>query len=91
MEKNKQLPYRPIHNLGPIKLKILKTYIKTNLSNGFIQASKFLVDALILIIRKLNDSICLYVNYWEVNNLTIKNWYLLLLISKSLDWLSRAK
>ena len=36
LEIGKQLLFRPIYNRGPIELKILKTYIKTNLANGFI-------------------------------------------------------
>ena len=36
LKKSKQLFFKPIYNLGPIKLKILKTYIKTNLANNFI-------------------------------------------------------
>ena len=36
LEKNKQPLYRLIYNLGLIKLKTLKIYIKTNLINGFI-------------------------------------------------------
>ena len=35
-EKNKQLFFRLIYYFNPIKLKILKTYIKTNLANSFI-------------------------------------------------------
>ena len=30
-------------------------------------------------------------DYWGLNNLIIKNWYLLPLIGKLLDWLSRVK
>ena len=36
LEKSKQLFFRLIYNLGPIKLEILKTYIKINLANSFI-------------------------------------------------------
>ena len=36
LEEGKQPSYRPIYNLGPVELKTLKTYIQTNLSNGFI-------------------------------------------------------
>ena len=36
LEENKQPPFESIYNLGLIELKILKTYIKTNLANGFI-------------------------------------------------------
>lgn len=37
LEKDKQLFYSSINSLGPVKLKILKIYIKTNLANGFIR------------------------------------------------------
>ena len=36
LEEGKQPPYRPIYSLRPVEFKILKTYIKTNLANGFI-------------------------------------------------------
>ena len=40
LKLGKQLPYGPIYNLGPVELETLKTYIKANLANGFIQPSK---------------------------------------------------
>ena len=87
----KQLPYEPIYAFSSLKLKTLKTYIKTHLKTGFIRPSKSPLGALILFDKKLNDSLCLYINYWDLNNLTIKNRYLLTLISQSLDWLSWTK
>ena len=36
LEGDKQLPFGLIYNLGPVELETLKTYIKTNLVNGFI-------------------------------------------------------
>ena len=36
--EDKQPPYRPIYSLRPVELETLKTYIKTNLLNGFIRA-----------------------------------------------------
>ena len=36
LEEGKQPPFDLIYSLGPIKLKILKTYIGTNLINSFI-------------------------------------------------------
>ena len=84
-EEDKQPPYGPIYILGPVELEIPKTYIETNLANGFIWASKALVAALILFVRKPNGSLYLCVNYRGLNNLIIKNWYLLLLIGEFLD------
>ncbi len=42
---NWQFLYNFICNLGPIKLKILKAYIKNNLANSFIRSSKFSAGA----------------------------------------------
>ena len=54
--KGQQLPYRPIYSLGLVKFKTLKTYIETNLANGFIWPSKLPTSAFILFIKKLDGS-----------------------------------
>lgn len=54
--ENQQLPYKPIHSLKLIELKILKIYIKTNLANNFIKLSKFSINIVILFIEKPNSS-----------------------------------
>ena len=88
---DKQPPYGSIYSLGPIELETLKTYIKANLASGFIRPSKAPVGAPILFVRKKNGSLCLCIDYWGLNSLTIKNCYSLPLISESLDCLGRAK
>ena len=85
LEDGKQPPYRPIYRLGPVELEILKTYIKTHLKTEFIRPSKSPVGAPILFDNKPDSSLCLYVDYRGLNNLTIKNRYPLLLIRESLD------
>ena len=90
-EKGKQLLYRPIHSLEPVELKTFKTYIKINLANGFVRTLKSPSNTPILFICKPDGSFHLCVDYWGLNNPTIKNWYPLPLISKSLDWLGQAK
>ena len=91
LKKVKHSPYGPIYSLGPVELKTLKIYIETNLVNGFIWASESLASAPILFICKPNGSLCLCVDYQGLNNLTIKNWYPLLLIGEFLDQLGQAK
>ena len=91
LEENKQPPFRPIYSLGPIELEILKIYIKINLANGFIRPSKSPARAPILFDRKLDKSFYLCVDYWGLNNITIKNQYLLPLIGELLDRLGQAK
>ena len=90
LKESKQPPYGPIYSLGPIELKILKTYIKTHLKTGFIRPSKSLTGAPILFDKKPDGSFCLCVDYWGLNNLTIKNQYLLPLIGESLNHLGSA-
>ena len=72
-------------------MEILKTYIETNLTNGFIRPSKSPAGALILFDKKLDRSLCLCIDYWDLNNITIKNQYPLPLIGESLDRLGQAK
>ena len=91
LEEGKQPPFGPIYSLSPVKLETLKTYIKTNLANGFIPPSKFSIGALILFDQKPDGSLCFCVNYWGLNNITIKNRYPLPLIGESLDWLGQVK
>ena len=70
-----QPPQRPIYSLEPVKLEILKAYIEINLANDFIRPSKSSADAPILFDRKSDGSFRLCVNYRDLNNLTIMNWY----------------
>ena len=91
LEKDKQLLFGAIYSLGLVELETLKTYIKTNLANGFIRLSKSSAGAPILFNRKPDGSLCFCIDYWGLNNLTIKNQYPLPLIGESLDRLGRAK
>ena len=88
--EGKQPPYRPIYALTLLELEILKTYIETHLKPGFIRPFKSPTGAFILFDKKLDGSVCLYVDYWGLNNLTIKNCYPLPLIGKALDRLGQA-
>ena len=91
LEEGKQPHFGLIYSLGPMELETLKSYIKTNLANGFIRPSKSPARALILFNRKPYGSLRLCVDYWGLNNITIKNRYLLPLIGESLDRLGQAK
>ena len=63
LEKDKQLSFSLISSLRLIKLETLKTYIKTNLANSFIQSSKSLAGVSILFDRKPDKSFCFYLDY----------------------------
>ncbi len=89
--EGKQQPYGSIYALSPVELETLKAYIETHLKTGFIQPSKSPAGAPILFDKKPDGSLRLSVDYRGLNNLTIKNWYPLLLIGKALDRLGWAK
>ena len=91
LQKHKLLYYGPIYSLGLVELEILKTYIKTNLANSLIWLPKTPAGATIFFVQKPNNSLHLYINYWGLNNFTIKNWYLLPLIGKIPDKLDCTK
>ena len=86
----KQPPYGPIYSLGLMELKTLKIYIKTYLKTGFIWPSKSPIGAFILFNKIPNGNLRLYVDYQGLNNLIIKNRYLLPLIGESFNRLSQA-
>lgn len=83
---NWQSFYSAIYNLGPVELATLKTYIKINLASNFIRSSKSLARAPIFFYKTHGGNLSLCVNYWGLHNLSIKNWYSLSLVKKSLDW-----
>ena len=91
LKGGKQPLYGPIYSPGPVELEILKTYIEIYLKTGFIWPSKSPAGTPILFDKKPDGSLWLCVNYWGLNNLTIKNQYSLTLIGESLDRLGWAK
>ena len=91
LEPGKQLRYGTVYSLGLVELETLKTYIETNLANGFIRLSKSPAGVPILFDRKPDVGLRLCVDYRGLNSLTIKNQYPLPLIGELLDLLRKAK
>ena len=91
MIDGKQLPYRPIYAFNLMELETLKAYIKTHLKTGFIWPFKSPAGAPNFFDKKFDGNFHLYIDYRGLNNLTIKNWYRLPLISKTQNCLGRPK
>ena len=85
LEKSKKPLFSLIYSLEPIELETMKSYIKINLANSFIQLFKSPAGAPIFFNRKPNRSLRFCMDYHGLNNITIKNRYLLPLIGKLLD------
>ena len=85
VEQGKTPPFGPLYNLSESELKILKEYIDTNLCSGFISPSMSSAGSPILFTKKKDGTLWLCVDYWGLNNITIKDRYPIPLISEILD------
>ena len=89
--EEKTLPWGPLYSMSQNELKILKKYLKKNLSKGFIWASSSLAVSSVLFARKPTGGLWFCVDYRQLNAITIKNQYLLSLIKKTLESICKAK
>ena len=64
---------------------MLQIYLDKNLKKEFIRESQSLTEYLILFILKKDKKLQLCVNYYKLNNIIVKNSYLLSLISELQD------
>lgn len=71
-----------------MELKILGTYIMINLAKSFIRPLKFFAETFILFIQKLDKNLRLCMDYQGLNNLIVKNQYILPLIGELIDCLN---
>ncbi len=83
--------YELLYNLLNIKLATLRQYLDDVLAKEWIKHFVSSTDVFILFIFKKNDSLCLCMNYQDLNKITVKNHHLLSLISETLNRLSRVK
>lgn len=74
---HEQPPYKPIYSLDLVELERLKAYIENNFANDFIKLFKSSSRTFMLFNKKPHKSLQLYVDYPDLNNLTIKNMYFL--------------
>ena len=69
----------------------MQAYLKNKLQKRYIKRFKLLTKYFIIFVPKKNGGLQLYINYRTVNKITIKNRYLLLLISKLINRLKITK
>jgi len=64
---------------------MLKEFIDANLTNGFIHLMSSLHGALVLFVKKKDESLWLCVHFYGFNKIMKKDWYPLSLIFDLLD------
>ncbi|GKD08425.1 hypothetical protein Tco_1188110, partial [Tanacetum coccineum] len=78
-----QAPYR----LAPSKMKELSEQLQELSDKGYIRPSSSPWGAPVLFVKKKDGSFWMCIDYWELNNLTVKNRYPLLRIDDLFDQL----
>ena len=78
-----KIPY----HLAPSDMQEFSMQLQHLLDNGFIRSSSSPWGALILFVKKMDGSYRMYINYKDMNKLTINNHYLLLKIDDLFDHL----
>ena len=80
-------PYR----MTPLELKELKTQLEELLNKGFICPSTSPWEALVLFVKKKDDTLRLCIDYRKLNRVTVKNKYPLPRIDDLFDQLKGVK
>ena len=80
--------YMCTYNMFLTELKTLNNYLNDVLVKKWICEFQSSADTFIFFVSWKSEELCLYVDYYELNVIIIKNCYSLSLASKLLDWLS---
>jgi hypothetical protein len=72
-------------------LRTLREYLNENLKKEFIRLLTLLVGSPVLFIPKKDSKKRLYIDYWKLNAITIKDYYILPLVDELRDRLYRAE
>lgn len=75
----------PPYRMAPLELKELKEQLQELLENGFIRPSTSPWGTPILFVRKKDESLRLYIDYRQLNKVTVKDKYLLSQIGDLFD------
>jgi len=80
-----------VYPLSPVEQKELDSFLEENLRTGRIRPSKSPMAAPVFFIKKKDGSLQLVQDYQALNSMMVKNKYPLLLISKLVSQLCRAR
>jgi hypothetical protein len=83
--------YLLIYPIIELQSQALKAYIDKNLERGFIRLSESLAGYSTLFVLKKDGENRLYVNYRKLNDITIKNRYLLPLQEEIRTYIGKVK
>jgi hypothetical protein len=85
LESKTTLLFSSIYLISLVELEVLRKYYENKLYIDFLYYSQSSYSALILFIKKLDSILYFYIDYRDLNKITTKNRYSLLLIRELLD------
>src|SRR5258708_3740844 len=91
LHPNAKLPRGRTFPLSPAEQKELDAFLRENLANRRIHLSKSPIGAPVFFVKKKEGSLCLVQDYRKLNKITVKNSYLLPLVSNMLTRLCDAE
>lgn len=91
MEKDYKYGDTLLYKMSLSELNLVKRYLDLYLANSFIQTSSNPLLLLVVFIKKWSEGIWFCVNYWGLNAITKKDWYLIPLIKETLAQFKGAK
>ncbi len=80
-----------IYKMTQDELAAIQDYLDSALKKKWIHSLSSSAEASVLFIKKLNESLCLCINYHDLNEITVKNNYSLSLLSEMLNRFAYAK
>jgi hypothetical protein len=84
LEQKNSLGFSPLYHMLLAELQTVKQYLLDNLNKGFIVLSQALYTSSVLFVKKPNRGLQFCIDYQKLNTIICKDWYLLLLIDKTL-------
>ena len=87
LKEGTQAPASALYSMSRDEALKLCQYLDENLSKEFIWVSHSDAAASVLFMKKSEEGLCFCVDYWGLNVISVKNWYLLPLISETLNYL----
>ena len=91
IKTTQDLPFSQIYNILATELAALKEYLVVALDHRWITYSTSSAGSLILFVPKKDGRLQIYVNYYALNTIIVKNYIALLLISKILNYVIGAQ
>ncbi len=89
--KSKMFRIKSIYKMTWDELTVIWNYLDSALEKKWIHSSSSSAEASVLFVKKLNESLHLYVNYHDLNEITVKNNYSLFLLSETLNRFAHAR